>query len=353
MRFLRFDRKSDREVRLQTDKFAMFSQVWKAFVDNCISAFKPKENLTIDEQLIPCKTRCRFIQYMPNKPDKFGIKLWALVDVETKYFLNGSFYLGKDDNRDPKQSLSHHVVKKLCQPYSKKGYNITCDNFFTSLSLAKELKSNSISIVGTMRMNRRELPNLARNNEKFDLYQTRILKTEGAVTLLMYQAKKNKKISILSTLHNDIDIQVNGKKKPETILFYNKTKCGVDVLDQMLRKYSVKACSRRWPVVVFYNMIDIALLNSWIIYRKANGINISRRDFIMKVVEELRNQDAQQQSSCGESSSVSTDPHRRRQCQVKLNCSQNKTTDKCAKCFKFVCGKCSAKKMQICINCDI
>ena len=110
----------------------MFSQVLKALVDNCISAFKPKENLTIDEQLIPCKTKCSFIQYilyMPYKPDKFGIKLLALVNVETKYFLNGSFYLGEDENSHPKQSLSHHVVKKLCQPYSKKGYNITCDNF--------------------------------------------------------------------------------------------------------------------------------------------------------------------------------------------------------------------------------
>ena len=30
------------------------------------------------------------------------------------------------------------------------------------------------------------------------------------------------------------------KQKPETIEFYNKTKYGVDVADQMARQYSVK-----------------------------------------------------------------------------------------------------------------
>ena len=35
------------------------------------------------------------------------------------------------------------------------------------------------------------------------------------------------------------------KKKPERVEFYNKTKCGVGVADQMARQYSVKAGTRR------------------------------------------------------------------------------------------------------------
>ena len=46
---------------------------------------------------------------------------------------------------------------KLAQYVTGKGYNITCDNFFTSLQLAKRLANEKISIVGTMRKNRREL----------------------------------------------------------------------------------------------------------------------------------------------------------------------------------------------------
>ena len=73
----------------------------------------------------------------------------------------------------------------------------------------------------------------------------------------------------MSTLHPDVEIPFdnNPKKKPETVLFYNKTKAGVDVIDQMARKYSVRAASRRWPIHVFYNAIDLALINSWILFR--------------------------------------------------------------------------------------
>jgi hypothetical protein len=51
------------------------------------SAIKPGQNLTADEQLFPSKVRCRFTQYMVNKPDKYGIKFWMLVDNDAKYLL--------------------------------------------------------------------------------------------------------------------------------------------------------------------------------------------------------------------------------------------------------------------------
>ncbi|KAL2722920.1 piggyBac transposable element-derived protein 4-like, partial [Vespula maculifrons] len=35
---------------------------------------KPAMNLIVNEQLFPTKVKCRFIQHMPDKPDKFGIK---------------------------------------------------------------------------------------------------------------------------------------------------------------------------------------------------------------------------------------------------------------------------------------
>jgi len=71
------------------------------------------------------------------------------------------------------------------------------------------------------------------------------------------------------------------------VLFYNKTKVGVDVLDQMTRMHSVRVGSRRWPIHVFYNVIDISLINSWIIYKEVYQSSISRHKFIQKVCEEL------------------------------------------------------------------
>ncbi|GFX42818.1 DDE_Tnp_1_7 domain-containing protein [Trichonephila clavipes] len=45
--------------------------------------------ITTDEQLFPSIVKCRFSQYMPSKPDKFGIKFWFAADVDSKYMLNG------------------------------------------------------------------------------------------------------------------------------------------------------------------------------------------------------------------------------------------------------------------------
>ena len=85
MRYIRFDEKSTRSERLKQDKFTLASDLWTPFIENCVKCFNPFEDLTIDEQLMPCKCRCKYIQYMANKPDKFGLKFFLAVDLKTKY----------------------------------------------------------------------------------------------------------------------------------------------------------------------------------------------------------------------------------------------------------------------------
>ena len=70
--------------------------------------------------------------------------------------------------------------------------------------------------------------------------------------------------------------------------FYNATKYGVDVLDQMARKYSMKAGSRRWPVQVFYNVLDLAAINSWVLYKECTEKNLPRREYILQLAQELQ-----------------------------------------------------------------
>ena len=93
----------------------------------------------------------------------------------------------------------------------------------------------------------------------------------------------------MSTLHPDVEIPShnNPKIKSETVLFYNKTKAGVDIIDQIARKYSVKVASKRWPIHIFYSVIDLALINSWIFFQDICKSGISHRKFIQRVVEEL------------------------------------------------------------------
>ena len=134
LRFIRFDDRRTRSTRLVDDKFALFSYIWNCFISNCKSACVPEENLTIDEQLFPTKSRCRFTQYMPNKPGKFGIKFCLMHEDNSKYLVNGFPYLGKDSDRID-VGLGKHVVLNLMKDYLNRGYTITADNFFTSLPL--------------------------------------------------------------------------------------------------------------------------------------------------------------------------------------------------------------------------
>ena len=70
---------------------------------------------------------------MSNKPKKFGIKFFLAVDVEHKYMINDLPYYGKDENRVKGVYLQTDVVLKLLESLFNAGYNVICDNYFTSL----------------------------------------------------------------------------------------------------------------------------------------------------------------------------------------------------------------------------
>lgn len=47
--------------------------------------FMPGQNLTVDEAMIKFKGRCGFLQFVPAKPTKWGLKVWALCDADSFY----------------------------------------------------------------------------------------------------------------------------------------------------------------------------------------------------------------------------------------------------------------------------
>ncbi|XP_018799787.1 PREDICTED: uncharacterized protein LOC108975620 [Bactrocera latifrons] len=60
-------------------------------------------------------------------------------------------------------------------------------------------------------------------------------------------------------------------------------------MDQMLTGYSCKRSTNRWPLAIFYNMLDIAGLASFIIYDELNPAKQSdkRRSFIIELARQL------------------------------------------------------------------
>jgi len=342
--FMRFDCRTTRSERIKDDKFCMMSRVLSRFVENSQKAYIPEVSLTVDVQLFPTKARCRFTQFMPNKPDKFGIKFWILAELNSKYCLNMKPCLGKDDQRVA--PLGTHIVLTLMEPYFGRGYNVTVDNFFTSAELAKKLLEKRTSLVGTLRLNRKEIPvssKLATHDSAF--YSC------DSLNLVKYQAKQTKTVVVLSTLHKGAACQTEGKKTPESILYYNENKCGVDMLDSMCRQMSTKAGCRRWPLAIFFNILDIAGINAWIIFRKTQGSCISRRKFLRQLSAELTEatSSANRPTPAPTSSSSTTSPLGKRvNCQVKSVGKRNRTTTMCDVCKRPVCGKCITNVCKQC-----
>lgn len=95
-------------------------------------------------------------------------------------------------------------------------------------------------------------------------------------------------------MHHDgkIDSTTGAKQKPEIVTFYNKTKCGVDIVDKMCNQYNVTRNSRRWPLTIFFNLLNLAGINSLVIHQMNMMVNneqivIARRIFLQDVAFEL------------------------------------------------------------------
>ncbi|XP_060880495.1 piggyBac transposable element-derived protein 4-like [Metopolophium dirhodum] len=254
---IRFDDRTTRNYRRSEDKLTAVRSMLDQFVYNCKTSYCLSEYLTIDEMLAPFRGRCSFIQYIPSKPAKYGLKIFALVDAKSFYRGNLEIYCGtQPDGPYNMSSKPFDIVMRLLDNVTGSNRNLTCDNWYTSYPLATELLKKQTTIVGTLRKNKKEIPvdfqphkNKAVNSSFFG-FQKEIMITS-------YTPKKNKAVILLSTMNNDTSVN-SETKKPEVILFYNSTKGGVDTVDQMCGNYSVSRRTRRWPLSIFFQLLNIA-----------------------------------------------------------------------------------------------
>ena len=109
----------------------------------------------------------------------------------------------------------------------------------------------------------------------------------------------------------------------------------------MARKYSTHSASRRWSVAVWCNILNIVALNAWILYKKATGKTISRKNFKLQLIEELRAQyvrrNTKESTANNRKLQQSHGPKKRQKC-TKTGCT-NATVTICRACESPTCGK--------------
>ena len=109
----------------------------------------------------------------------------------------------------------------------------------------------------------------------------------------------------------------------------------------MARKYTTHAATRGWPLAVWTNLLDIAALNCWILYKKCSGSLISRRNSILQLIESLRDACMVKRKPVLQRR---VDPGSERQSGKRRKCAgrncKNNTVTVCSHCARPTCGVC-------------
>ena len=246
------------------------------------SVYRPTQHVCIDEAMVPWKGRLTFKQYIPSKPDRFGVKLYSLCESESSYLLDFDVYTARDyvpnpqgDNIESSQGHSFQVVMGLMRRANllNKGHILYLDNFYSSPYLFDHLAAEGTMSVGTVRLNRKEMPKALKIKLKRDeaIYRQRD-------NLLAMKWVDKRDVAMLSTVHTNTmaiteKTDRNGMPiiKPSCVVQYNKYMGGVDTSDQLSKYYSFTRKTLKWWVKLFFHILNIAATNAYILYRKNYG----------------------------------------------------------------------------------
>ena len=289
-------------------------------------------------------------------------------DADSHYMLKGIPYLGKGTVKLKKpENLGEHLTKLLVSPYGGRQRTVTMDNWFTSVPLINSLKNSGIEVVGTIRP-KPYLPISAVNNCKLDIGESVCAYNyEDKITLQCTRANKVKRVMLVSSIHHKPTMV--DRKKTDIQMFYNSTKGGVDTFDQLCAASSCSRKTRRWPLCFFYGMLNIALVNAYIVYSaKSNVPAISRRDFNRNLAYQLCRPWAHQRlpnslprelkstinhifEFSEDRSTPSPGPgktEKRKRCTICPHSETSKTRLLCASCQASICSR---HQVSVCVHC--
>lgn len=237
------------------------------------SIYVPEKELAIDENLCSWSGKGGSKVYMPLKPVKFGMKLYALCEAKSGYACSLILY-----NSNKKES-NIDIIARLTEKYTMVNHNIYMDNFYTSVKVLESLKTNGIYSCGTLRENRggpKKLKGLIKNFAKGD----GILMNNESINYIGF--KDNGVVQIISNIHssNFLGEQpecINGINKfsniksNEIIINYNKFMGGVDLMDQMTKYYSIGKKTQKWTTKMVFHLLNISFYNTYVLYKKNNA----------------------------------------------------------------------------------
>ena len=245
--------------------------IWKLrnmfdILSNKFSIFyNPSEHLAADEVIVKYKGRVIFRQYIPKKHKRFGIKIYKLCD-KTGYTYDMTVYLGKDRQRTAQHlTATHATVLELTKKIHGRGHKPYMDNYVSSPDLFHDFATKQIYCCGTVRPNRKGMPQDL--GPKIMTRGDLQVRTRGELTAILWRDKRD--VRILTNIHDapaEGDFCDNNGKaiKPQIVADYNRHMGYVDKGDRMTNSYSINRRTWKWTKKLFFHLLDLAVLNSYI-----------------------------------------------------------------------------------------
>lgn len=267
----------------------------------------PKEEyLAVDEQIIPTKSRHEIKQYNPAKPHKWGYKNFVLSGV-SGFSYDFDIFAGEQSNSYPDDApdlgVSGNVVTRLTSTVPRhQNHKVFFDNWFNSPGLQVHMYKNGLLPLGTVRLNRvpnSNMPTAAQMKKLGRGSMEEKTATIDNVKLSLVSWFDNKPVNLLSAYVGSEPITkrcryVRKAKKyidincPQSVEVYNQYMGGVDLLDSMLGYYRIHLRSRKWYKRIFFHMIDLCIVNAWLLWRRKSQDYLPLFDFKLAISEHLR-----------------------------------------------------------------
>ena len=280
------------------------------FKNLCQSLYVPQKYVAIDERMVKSRHRSGFRQFIKDKPTKWGIKLWVLADSANGYTIDFNIYIGKAAGHNiGEHGLGYDVVMRLIAPYFGLGYHLFVDNFYSSITLFKHLYDRGVLARGTILEKRRSFPPALKNSKEWAKGRERgSMRWVRDSPCLVLQWVDNKVVSMITTGGNANDhTQVNRKvrtdgqwanrsvRQPSIFQTYNMKMNAVDRSNQILTAFSTQRKCVRWWKTLFFHLIDIAVVNSFISFQAHRAAHpeierpagYSQCDFQDEIVREI------------------------------------------------------------------
>ena len=270
----------DPEAESCSDKSHKVQSFVEDFKSRCVDLYQPRQQVSIDERMFQLKSDV--LQYPEKNPTKWGVKVWVLEDSSNKYIINFDIYIGRHAKEAVSSSgLGYDVVMKLMQPFFNQGYHLYINDFFTSNLLLKDLFEQGVYATGITRETRKGFPKSMKNGQEWaDASHVKrgSMRWKRTPPILNLQWLDKEVFSVLSTIENTNDhvpFKIGGKRRsrvirqPQAIASYIQVKRAVDHSHEtFVSTCHVLQKSRKWWKNLFFNLIDIAVINGYILFRE-------------------------------------------------------------------------------------